>query len=70
MLPPEEKVLTKMEELIHQFILITQGENAPPGEIYFGAENPKGRTGFLHSTARAAARRKPVENPRAVHLST
>src|SRR4051812_11981875 len=34
-LPPKEKVLTKMEELIHQFILVTQGENAPPGEIYF-----------------------------------
>ena len=46
--PPKEKVLTKMEELIHQFILVTQGVNAPPGEVYFGAENPKGRTRLLH----------------------
>lgn len=45
-LPPKEKVLTKMEELIHQFMLVTQGVNAPPGEVYFGAENPKGELGF------------------------
>ena len=35
-----------MEELIHQFILVTQGMNVPPGEIYFGHENPKGELGF------------------------
>jgi len=45
-LPPKEKVLTRMEELIHQFMLVTEGINAPPGEIYFGAENPKGELGF------------------------
>src|SRR5690242_18328200 len=33
-LPPKEKVLTKMEELIHQFILVTQGVPAPAGEVY------------------------------------
>jgi NADH-quinone oxidoreductase subunit D len=45
-LPPKEKVLTRMEELIHQFMLVTEGVNAPPGEVYFGAENPKGELGF------------------------
>ncbi len=45
-LPPRDKVLTGMEELIHQFLLVTQGVNAPPGEVYFGAENPKGELGF------------------------
>ncbi|MBL9136930.1 MAG: NADH dehydrogenase (quinone) subunit D [Verrucomicrobiales bacterium] len=45
-LPPKEKVLTGMEELIHQFLLVTQGVNAPAGEVYFGAENPKGELGF------------------------
>jgi NADH-quinone oxidoreductase subunit D len=44
--PPKSKVLSSMEELIHQFMLVTQGINAPPGEIYFGAENPKGELGF------------------------
>ncbi len=46
-LPKKEKVLTKMEELIHQFIHVTTGINAPPGEVYFSAENPKGELGFL-----------------------
>jgi NADH-quinone oxidoreductase subunit D len=45
-LPPKEKVLTSMEELIHQFILVTEGVNARPGEVYFGHENPKGELGF------------------------
>src|SRR5690606_29541145 len=45
-LPKKGKVLTKMEELIHQFIHVTTGVNAPPGEVYFGAENPKGELGF------------------------
>jgi NADH-quinone oxidoreductase subunit D len=46
-LPPEKpKVLMKMEELIHHFIIHTEGVDAPPGEVYFGAENPKGELGF------------------------
>lgn len=45
-LPPKRGVLTKMEDLINQFIHVTTGVNAPPGEIYFGAENPKGELGF------------------------
>ncbi|MBI5772835.1 MAG: NADH dehydrogenase (quinone) subunit D [Verrucomicrobia bacterium] len=45
-LPPKDKVMTSMEELIHQFMLVTQGVNAPAGEVYFGAENPKGELGF------------------------
>lgn len=46
-LPPKADVLTRMEPLIHQFMLITEGINAPPGEIYFSAENPKGELGFM-----------------------
>jgi NADH-quinone oxidoreductase subunit D len=45
-LPPKVEVLTKMEELIHHFILVTEGVDAPVGEVYFGAENPKGELGF------------------------
>ncbi len=45
-LPPKTAVLTEMEELIHHFILSTEGVDAPSGEIYFGAENPKGELGF------------------------
>jgi len=46
-LPQKAKVLQGMDELIHQFILITEGQDAPPGESYFGAENPKGELGFF-----------------------
>jgi NADH-quinone oxidoreductase subunit D len=45
--PPKEKVLTKMEELIQNFMLVTAGPQIPPGEVYFEAENPKGALGFF-----------------------
>jgi len=45
-LPRKATVLQGMEELIHQFILITEGQDAPAGECYFAAENPKGELGF------------------------
>ena len=69
-LPPKEKVLTAMEELIHQFILVTQGENAPPGEVYFGAENPKGELGFyINSTGGGTPHRLKIRAPSFVNLS-
>ncbi len=69
-LPPKEKVLTRMEELIHQFILVTEGINAPPGEIYFGAENPKGELGFyLHSRGGGVPYRLKIRAPSFVNLS-
>jgi NADH-quinone oxidoreductase subunit D len=45
-LPPKAKVLTRMEELIQNFMLVTEGPQVPPGEVYFEAENPKGALGF------------------------
>ena len=45
-LPEKSKVLQGMDELIHQFILITEGQDAPVGESFFTAENPKGELGF------------------------
>jgi NADH-quinone oxidoreductase subunit D len=69
-LPPKDKVLTKMEELIHQFILVTQGMNAPPGEIYFGAENPKGELGFyINSKGGGTPYRLKIRAPSFVNLS-
>jgi NADH-quinone oxidoreductase subunit D len=69
-LPPKEKVLTKMEELIHHFINVTQGVNAPPGEIYFSAENPKGELGFyIHSKGGGTPHRLKIRAPSFVNLS-
>lgn len=68
--PPKDKVLTRMEELIHQFILVTQGVNAPPGEVYFSAENPKGELGFyIHSRGGGAPHRLKIRAPSFVNLS-
>ena len=49
-LPQKRKVLTSMEELIHQFMVVTEGPALPPGERYFGVENPKGELGFYVKT--------------------
>ncbi len=45
--PPKDKVLTSMEELIQNFMLVTEGPLMPAGEVYFEAENPKGALGFF-----------------------
>jgi NADH-quinone oxidoreductase subunit D len=68
-LPPKTKVLTGMEELIHQFMIVTQGVNAPPGEVYFGAENPKGELGFyIHSRGGGTPYRLKIRAPSFVNL--
>jgi len=69
-LPPKDKVMTSMEELIHQFILVTQGVDAPPGEIYFGAENPKGELGFyINSRGGGTPHRLKIRAPSFCNLS-
>ena len=69
-LPRKDKVLTKMEELIHQFILVTEGIQAPVGEVYFGAENPKGELGFyIQSKGGGVPYRLKIRAPSFVNLS-
>ena len=69
-LPSKHKVLTSMEELIHQFILVTQGVNAPAGEIYFSAENPKGELGFyINSKGGGTPHRLKIRAPSFANLS-
>ena len=69
-LPKKEKVLMSMEELIHHFIIATQGIDVPPGEIYFGAENPKGELGFyIHSKGGGVPYRLKIRSPSFVNLS-
>ncbi len=45
--PPKDKILTSMEELIQNFMIVTEGPQIPAGEAYFEAENPKGALGFF-----------------------
>jgi len=70
MSPPKSRVLTKTEELIHHFIVVTEGLKAPPGEIYFGAENPKGELGFyINSKGGGVPHRLKIRSPSFVNLS-
>jgi NADH-quinone oxidoreductase subunit D len=45
-LPKKGEIYTRMEELIHDFMIINHGVNPPVGDVYFSAENPKGELGF------------------------
>jgi len=70
MTPPKSHVMTKMEELIHHFIVVTEGLDAPPGEIYFAAENPKGELGFyIKSKGGGVPHRLKIRAPSFVNLS-
>jgi NADH-quinone oxidoreductase subunit D len=70
LLPRKENVLMKMEELIHHFIVATQSVDAPPGEVYFGHENPKGELGFyLCSKGGGVPYRLKIRSPSFVNLS-
>ena len=44
--PAKGKVFNRMEELIDQFKLVTEGPLAPPGEVYLAVESANGELGF------------------------
>jgi NADH-quinone oxidoreductase subunit D len=45
-LPKKTEIYSKMEELIHDFMIVNFGVNPPVGDIYSAVENPKGELGF------------------------
>jgi NADH-quinone oxidoreductase subunit D len=45
-LPEKERVYTKMEELIHDFVIVNDGVNPAPGDAYVAIEGSKGELGF------------------------
>jgi NADH-quinone oxidoreductase subunit D len=45
--PGKSKVFGRMEELIDQFKLVTEGIKPPPGEVYVGTESANGEIGFF-----------------------
>jgi NADH-quinone oxidoreductase subunit D len=68
-LPTKKKVLTSMEELIHQFIIVTEGIPAPAGEVYHAIEAPKGELGFyLKSEGEKSPYRLKIRSPSFVSL--
>ena len=70
-LPPKEKVLTKMEELIHQFMIVTEGFECPAGEVYHSTEVPKGELGFyIVSTGGRSPYRLRIRSPSFNNVAT
>ncbi len=68
-LPPKESVVTKMEELIHQFIIVTEGFEAPVGEVYHAIEAPKGELGFyIVSDGGPSPHRMKIRSPSFINL--
>ena len=45
-LPDKERVYTKMEELIHDFVIVNDGVSPAPGDAYVATEGSKGELGF------------------------
>lgn len=45
--PPKGRVYGRMEELINQFKLVTEGPKPPPGEVYVGTESANGELGYF-----------------------
>ena len=45
--PAKGRVYGRMEELINQFKLVTEGQKPPPGEVYVGIESANGELGYF-----------------------
>jgi len=68
-LPPKDSVLQKMEELIQQFMIVTEGFEAPSGEVYHAIEAPKGELGFyIRSTGGKSPYRLHIRSPSFISL--
>jgi NADH-quinone oxidoreductase subunit D len=70
-LPKKDRVYTKMEELIHDFMLINFGVNPPIGEVYHAVEAPKGELGFyIYSNGEGQPWRMKIRSPSFVNLQS
>jgi len=68
-LPRKERIYTKMEELIHDFMLVNFGISPPVGEVYHAVEAPKGELGFyIYSHGEGYPWRLKIRSPSFVNL--
>ena len=68
-LPKKERVLTSMQELIEQFMIVTEGIKGPVGEVYHAIEAPKGELGFyIRSEGDKSPYRLHIRSPSFVNL--
>ena len=70
-LPNKERTYTKMEELIHDFMLINIGIDPPLGEVYQAIESSKGQLGFyIVSDGTGHPWRMKIRSPSMVNLQS
>ena len=70
-LPKKAEVYSKMEELIHDFMIVNFGINPPVGEVYSAVENPKGELGFyLVSNGEGKPWKCKIRSPSMVNLQS
>jgi NADH-quinone oxidoreductase subunit D len=69
-LPPKSRAMSDMEAMIFHFKQVMEGIPAPPGEAYFGIENPKGELGtYFVSDGSAKPVRWRIRPPSFINLS-
>ncbi|MDZ4673909.1 MAG: NADH dehydrogenase (quinone) subunit D [Gemmatimonadota bacterium] len=69
-LPPKSRAMSDMEAMIFHFKQVMEGIDAPPGEAYFGVENPKGELGtYFVSDGTAKPVRWRIRPPSFINLA-
>jgi NADH-quinone oxidoreductase subunit D len=70
-LPKKTEIYSKMEELIHDFMIVNFGVNPPVGDVYSAVENPKGELGFyLVSNGEGHPWKCKIRSPSFVNLQS
>jgi len=69
--PPRSRVKASMEDLIHHFLLASEGIYVPEGEAYHPIEASKGELGFyIHSRGGYEPNRLKIRSPSFVNLQS
>lgn len=69
--PPRERVKKSMEDLIHHFLIASEGIYVPPGEVYSAIEASKGELGFyIHSLGGYKPNRLKIRSPSFINLQS
>ena len=70
-LPQKAEVYSKMEELIHDFMIVNFGINPPVGEVYHAIEGSKGELGFyIVSKGEGHPWRCKIRSPSFIHIQS
>lgn len=70
-LPQKVEVYSRMEELIHDFMIVNFGINPPVGEIYHAIEGSKGELGFyLVSKGEGHPWKCKIRSPSFIHIQS